>query len=108
MHGCYIILGLFSPDFQCFSANVKLFFSGVTVFFQVTAESEQKTFVYQGHIHSKDFGKFNLARQGGFKKKRANKKDTALKFLPKRFRYGSEKKHRKYENGCSGRNHEWC
>lgn len=32
--------------------------------FQVTAESDQKTFVYQGHIHSKDFGKFHLTRQG--------------------------------------------
>uniref|UniRef100_A0A3P8W7T0 CUB and Sushi multiple domains 1 n=1 Tax=Cynoglossus semilaevis TaxID=244447 RepID=A0A3P8W7T0_CYNSE len=30
----------------------------------VTAESDQKTFVYQGHIHSKDFGKFHLIRQG--------------------------------------------
>ncbi|XP_027870781.1 CUB and sushi domain-containing protein 1 isoform X4 [Xiphophorus couchianus] len=30
----------------------------------VTAESDQKTFVYQGHIHSKDFGKFSLTRQG--------------------------------------------
>ncbi|CAG5854549.1 unnamed protein product [Menidia menidia] len=30
----------------------------------VTAESDQKTFVYQGHIHSKDFGKFHLTRQG--------------------------------------------
>ncbi|XP_068184525.1 CUB and sushi domain-containing protein 1a [Antennarius striatus] len=30
----------------------------------VTAESDQKTFVYQGHIHSKDFGKFHLMRQG--------------------------------------------
>uniref|UniRef100_I3JDH1 CUB and Sushi multiple domains 1 n=1 Tax=Oreochromis niloticus TaxID=8128 RepID=I3JDH1_ORENI len=30
----------------------------------VTAESDQKTFVYQGHIHSKDFGKFYLTRQG--------------------------------------------
>ncbi|TNM90535.1 hypothetical protein fugu_002824, partial [Takifugu bimaculatus] len=30
----------------------------------VTAESEQKTFVYQGHIHSKDFGKFHLTRKG--------------------------------------------
>uniref|UniRef100_A0A3Q3JM08 CUB and Sushi multiple domains 1 n=1 Tax=Monopterus albus TaxID=43700 RepID=A0A3Q3JM08_MONAL len=30
----------------------------------VTAESDQKTFVYQGHIHSKDFGKFRLTRQG--------------------------------------------
>ncbi|CAG05694.1 unnamed protein product [Tetraodon nigroviridis] len=30
----------------------------------VTAESEQKTFVYQGHIHNKDFGKFHLARRG--------------------------------------------
>uniref|UniRef100_A0AAX7VFF6 CUB and Sushi multiple domains 1 n=1 Tax=Astatotilapia calliptera TaxID=8154 RepID=A0AAX7VFF6_ASTCA len=29
----------------------------------VTAESDQKTFVYQGHIHSKDFGKFYLTRQ---------------------------------------------
>ncbi|TMS13050.1 CUB and sushi domain-containing protein 1 [Larimichthys crocea] len=29
----------------------------------VTAESDQKTFVYQGHIHSKDFGKFHLTRQ---------------------------------------------
>lgn len=35
-------------------------------FIKVTAESEQKTFVYQGHIHSKDFGKFHLTRQGGF------------------------------------------
>lgn len=34
-------------------------------FIQVTAESEQKTFVYQGHIHNKDFGKFHLTRQGG-------------------------------------------
>lgn len=34
--------------------------------FQVTAESDQKTFVYQGHIHSKDFGKFHLTRQGRF------------------------------------------
>uniref|UniRef100_A0AAQ4RPP2 CUB and Sushi multiple domains 1 n=1 Tax=Gasterosteus aculeatus aculeatus TaxID=481459 RepID=A0AAQ4RPP2_GASAC len=30
----------------------------------VTAESDQRTFVYQGHIHSKDFGKFHLTRQG--------------------------------------------
>ncbi|XP_030270316.1 CUB and sushi domain-containing protein 1-like isoform X1 [Sparus aurata] len=30
----------------------------------VTAESDQKTFVYQGHIHSKDFGKFHLTRLG--------------------------------------------
>ncbi|XP_032416301.1 CUB and sushi domain-containing protein 1 isoform X4 [Xiphophorus hellerii] len=30
----------------------------------VTAESDQKTFVYQGHIHSKDFGKFSLTRRG--------------------------------------------
>ncbi|XP_066534535.1 CUB and sushi domain-containing protein 1a [Hoplias malabaricus] len=30
----------------------------------VTAESEKKMFVYQGHIHSKDFGKFQLTRQG--------------------------------------------
>ncbi|XP_010795080.1 CUB and sushi domain-containing protein 2-like [Notothenia coriiceps] len=30
----------------------------------VTAESDQKTFVYQGHTHSKDFGKFHLTRQG--------------------------------------------
>ncbi|KAM6977905.1 CUB and sushi domain-containing protein 1-like [Aplochiton taeniatus] len=30
----------------------------------VTAESDKKTFVYQGHIHSKDFGKFQLTRQG--------------------------------------------
>ncbi|KAM7423965.1 hypothetical protein PAMA_000362 [Pampus argenteus] len=30
----------------------------------VTAESDQKTFIYQGHIHSKDFGKFHLTRQG--------------------------------------------
>uniref|UniRef100_A0A8C8DH07 CUB and Sushi multiple domains 1 n=1 Tax=Oryzias sinensis TaxID=183150 RepID=A0A8C8DH07_9TELE len=30
----------------------------------VTAESDQKTFVYQGHIHSNDFGKFHLTRQG--------------------------------------------
>lgn len=74
MHGCYVILGLFSPDFQCFSADVKLFFFGCDCFFQVTAESEQKTFVYQGHIHSKDFGKFNLARQGGLKKKKKAKK----------------------------------
>ncbi|XP_060780908.1 CUB and sushi domain-containing protein 1a [Neoarius graeffei] len=29
----------------------------------VTAESEKKMFVYQGHIHSKDFGKFQLTRQ---------------------------------------------
>ncbi|CAB1312930.1 unnamed protein product, partial [Coregonus sp. 'balchen'] len=28
----------------------------------VTAESDQKTFVYQGHIHSKDFGRFVLTR----------------------------------------------
>lgn len=28
------------------------------------AESEKKMFVYQGHIHSKDFGKFQLTRQG--------------------------------------------
>uniref|UniRef100_A0A3Q2QXN5 CUB and Sushi multiple domains 1 n=1 Tax=Fundulus heteroclitus TaxID=8078 RepID=A0A3Q2QXN5_FUNHE len=27
------------------------------------SESDQKTFVYQGHIHSKDFGKFSLTRQ---------------------------------------------
>lgn len=31
---------------------------------KVTAESEKKMFVYQGHIHSKDFGKFQLTRQG--------------------------------------------
>ncbi|KTG44097.1 hypothetical protein cypCar_00037646, partial [Cyprinus carpio] len=30
----------------------------------VTAETEKKMFVYQGHIHSKDFGKFQLTRQG--------------------------------------------
>ncbi|XP_046885306.1 CUB and sushi domain-containing protein 1-like [Hypomesus transpacificus] len=31
----------------------------------VTAESDKKkTFVYQGHIHNKDFGKFFLTRQG--------------------------------------------
>ncbi|XP_041921873.1 CUB and sushi domain-containing protein 1-like [Alosa sapidissima] len=30
----------------------------------VTAESDKKTFVYQGHIHSKDFGTFQLTRQG--------------------------------------------
>ncbi|KAM4592287.1 CUB and sushi domain-containing protein 1-like [Odontesthes bonariensis] len=30
----------------------------------VTSESDQKSFVYQGHIHSKDFGKFHLTRQG--------------------------------------------
>ncbi|XP_073776667.1 CUB and sushi domain-containing protein 1 [Danio rerio] len=30
----------------------------------VTSESEKKMFVYQGHIHSKDFGKFQLTRQG--------------------------------------------
>ncbi|XP_062852030.1 CUB and sushi domain-containing protein 1-like [Trichomycterus rosablanca] len=30
----------------------------------VTAESERKMFVYQGHIHNKDFGKFQLTRQG--------------------------------------------
>ncbi|KAA0717588.1 CUB and sushi domain-containing protein 1 [Triplophysa tibetana] len=30
----------------------------------VNAESEKKMFVYQGHIHSKDFGKFQLTRQG--------------------------------------------
>ncbi|KAF7212586.1 CUB and sushi domain-containing protein 1 isoform X2 [Nothobranchius furzeri] len=29
----------------------------------VTSESDQ-TFVYQGHIHSKDFGKFHLTKQG--------------------------------------------
>ncbi|TSN48501.1 CUB and sushi domain-containing protein 1 [Bagarius yarrelli] len=29
----------------------------------VTAESEKKMFVYHGHIHSKDFGKFQLTRQ---------------------------------------------
>ncbi|KAF7710922.1 hypothetical protein HF521_009794 [Silurus meridionalis] len=29
----------------------------------VTAESEKKMFVYQGHIHSKDFGKFQMTRQ---------------------------------------------
>lgn len=68
MHGCYVILGLFSPDFQGFSCWCQTFFFGWVCFFQVTAESEQKTFVYQGHIHSKDFGKFNLARQGGLKK----------------------------------------
>uniref|UniRef100_A0A6Q2YHZ2 CUB and Sushi multiple domains 1 n=1 Tax=Esox lucius TaxID=8010 RepID=A0A6Q2YHZ2_ESOLU len=28
----------------------------------VTAESDKKTFVYQGHIHSKDFGRFVLTR----------------------------------------------
>lgn len=33
---------------------------------QVTAESDKKTFVYQGHIHSKDFGTFQLTRQGIF------------------------------------------
>lgn len=32
---------------------------------QVTSESDQKSFIYQGHIHSKDFGKFHLTRQGG-------------------------------------------
>uniref|UniRef100_A0A3Q2ECB7 CUB and Sushi multiple domains 1 n=1 Tax=Cyprinodon variegatus TaxID=28743 RepID=A0A3Q2ECB7_CYPVA len=26
-------------------------------------KSDQKTFIYQGHIHSKDFGKFSLTRQ---------------------------------------------
>ncbi|XP_037549410.1 CUB and sushi domain-containing protein 1 [Nematolebias whitei] len=30
----------------------------------VTSESDQKSFIYQGHIHSKDFGKFHLTRQG--------------------------------------------
>uniref|UniRef100_A0AAX7T7I4 CUB and Sushi multiple domains 1 n=1 Tax=Astatotilapia calliptera TaxID=8154 RepID=A0AAX7T7I4_ASTCA len=41
------------------------FLLNCTSVFQVTAESDQKTFVYQGHIHSKDFGKFYLTRQGG-------------------------------------------
>uniref|UniRef100_A0A671PZU1 CUB and sushi domain-containing protein 1-like n=1 Tax=Sinocyclocheilus anshuiensis TaxID=1608454 RepID=A0A671PZU1_9TELE len=30
----------------------------------VSTETEKKMFVYQGHIHSKDFGKFQLTRQG--------------------------------------------
>uniref|UniRef100_A0A8C5D1X9 CUB and Sushi multiple domains 1 n=1 Tax=Gouania willdenowi TaxID=441366 RepID=A0A8C5D1X9_GOUWI len=30
----------------------------------VTSDSDKKTFVYQGHIHSKDFGKFQLMKQG--------------------------------------------
>uniref|UniRef100_H2M2H5 CUB and Sushi multiple domains 1 n=1 Tax=Oryzias latipes TaxID=8090 RepID=H2M2H5_ORYLA len=30
----------------------------------VRKKSDQKTFVYQGHIHSNDFGKFHLTRQG--------------------------------------------
>ncbi|KAI1894595.1 hypothetical protein AGOR_G00117390 [Albula goreensis] len=30
----------------------------------VTAESDKNTFVYQGFIHGKDFGKFHLTRQG--------------------------------------------
>eukprot|EP00063_Salmo_salar_P060825 XP_014035660.1 PREDICTED: CUB and sushi domain-containing protein 1-like isoform X3 [Salmo salar] len=32
----------------------------------VTAESDKKTFVYQGHIQSKDFGRFVLTRGGLF------------------------------------------
>uniref|UniRef100_A0A8C5B874 CUB and Sushi multiple domains 1 n=1 Tax=Gadus morhua TaxID=8049 RepID=A0A8C5B874_GADMO len=30
----------------------------------VAAEADQKSYVYQGHIHSKDFGKFYLTKQG--------------------------------------------
>lgn len=32
---CMVFTGLFSPDFQCFSADIKLFFSCVTVFFRL-------------------------------------------------------------------------
>lgn len=39
-------------------------FSSLSLLIKVTAESEKKMFVYQGHIHSKDFGKFQLTRQG--------------------------------------------
>uniref|UniRef100_A0A673IHF6 CUB and Sushi multiple domains 1 n=1 Tax=Sinocyclocheilus rhinocerous TaxID=307959 RepID=A0A673IHF6_9TELE len=34
------------------------------LYYIITAETEKKMFVYQGHIHSKDFGKFQLTRQG--------------------------------------------
>ena len=42
----------------------RLFISFVVA--QVTAESDKNTFVYQGFIHGKDFGKFQFTRQGMF------------------------------------------
>lgn len=46
--------------------RVDIFISFPVLLMQVTAESDKKTFVYQGHIHSKDFGTFQLTRQGIF------------------------------------------
>lgn len=45
--------------------------------------------MYQGHIHSKDFGKFNLARQGGLKK--VNKQKKPSNFYQKCFSMGVKK-----------------